>query len=233
VTTAPHGAPTDVALLDADRELAQAVPEHERDAAAVAVRLPVRAVEPGPVELEALDLPACTVALLIVEGEVTNDIAVDGHALTEMLTTGDVIAPWEPDLGDLDVRRRIVAKTAVQFAVLHSSFTQAVARWPNVLVTLHRRIAAQDHRVAAQGAICQMPRVEDRIVAMLRHMATRNGERVEGGRALPVPLTHEALGRLVGARRPTVTLALKQLENDGRLQRRPDGTWLLPCSGAD
>ena len=48
-----------------------------------------------------------------------------------------------------------------------------------------------------------------------------------------LPLTHEALGRLIGARRPTVTLALKVLDGQDRLERLPDGAWLLRDVGDD
>jgi DNA-binding GntR family transcriptional regulator len=39
-------------------------------------------------------------------------------------------------------------------------------------------------------------------------------------------LTHDALGELVGARRPTVTLALKELTHRGSVFRQK-GHWLL------
>ena len=62
---------------------------------------------------------------------------------------------------------------------------------------------------------------------MLRHIAERTGRVTAEGTIIPVRLTHEALGKLVGARRPTVSLAMKELAADGRLRRQPDGTWLL------
>jgi hypothetical protein len=48
-----------------------------------------------------------------------------------------------------------------------------------------------------------------------------------GGLVVPLQFTHEALGRLIGARRPTVSLALKELSSAGLLSRRDDGAWLL------
>jgi hypothetical protein len=45
--------------------------------------------------------------------------------------------------------------------------------------------------------------------------------------AVALPLSHSALGRLVGARRPTVSLALKELGAQGLVGRREDGAWLL------
>ncbi len=44
---------------------------------------------------------------------------------------------------------------------------------------------------------------------------------------MPVVLTHEALGSRVGAKRPTVSLALTTLGDAGLVERRIDGTWLL------
>jgi Crp-like helix-turn-helix protein len=44
---------------------------------------------------------------------------------------------------------------------------------------------------------------------------------------VPIALTHATLGRLIGARRPTVSLALKDLASRGLLERRSDGAWIL------
>ena len=50
---------------------------------------------------------------------------------------------------------------------------------------------------------------------------------------LPVKLTHETLGRFVGARRPSVTLAMGQLADEGLVTRRDDGAWVLPPRSQD
>ena len=47
------------------------------------------------------------------------------------------------------------------------------------------------------------------------------------GVVLPLRLSHELLGALIGAQRPTVTLALRGLTDRGYIRRRPDRTWLL------
>jgi CRP/FNR family transcriptional regulator, cyclic AMP receptor protein len=72
-----------------------------------------------------------------------------------------------------------------------------------------------------------MPRVEERILGLLGHFAARWGRVTAAGITLALPLTHEALGILIGARRPTVSLALKALADEGRLTRLADGAWLL------
>jgi DNA-binding IclR family transcriptional regulator len=47
------------------------------------------------------------------------------------------------------------------------------------------------------------------------------------GVLVPMPLTHTWLARLVGAQRPSVTTALKQLADQGLVERLTDGSWLL------
>ena len=57
-----------------------------------------------------------------------------------------------------------------------------------------------------QAAILALPRVESRVLAILWHLADVFGSVNADGVLVPLKLTHERLGRLVGAQRPTVTL---------------------------
>jgi CRP/FNR family cyclic AMP-dependent transcriptional regulator len=50
------------------------------------------------------------------------------------------------------------------------------------------------------------------------------------GVSLDLPLTHQILGQLVGAQRPTVTLAIQALSEEGQLLRKAEGGFLLPWS---
>jgi hypothetical protein len=52
------------------------------------------------------------------------------------------------------------------------------------------------------------------------------GRVTPAGTTLPLSLTHDALGALIGARRPTVTLALRELTERGAVIRQDQG-WLL------
>jgi hypothetical protein len=98
---------------------------------------------------------------------------------------------------------------------------------PVVGLRLLNRLAQQSSRVAVQRAIAHLPRVEDRLLALFLHLAERWGRVGNGGVILPVSLTHATLGRLVGARRPTVSLALKELTSEGLVARRDDGAWVV------
>jgi hypothetical protein len=61
---------------------------------------------------------------------------------------------------------------------------------------------------------------------MMWLLAESWGRVTPAGVTLPVVLTHEALGALIGARRPTVSLALAELMERGAVVRQRTG-WLL------
>jgi hypothetical protein len=102
----------------------------------------------------------------------------------------------------------------------------AAHRWPRIVAALHLRVGEQAERIVTQLAICQLPRVDQRLLALMWLLAESWGQVTPSGTTLPLALTHDALGRLVGARRPTVTLALGQLTARGAIVRQDRG-WLL------
>ena len=63
----------------------------------------------------------------------------------------------------------------------------------------------------SSAAIASQPRLEVRLALLLWHLAARWGRVEPGGIRLPLPLTHQLLGRLVGAERPSVSHALARL----------------------
>lgn len=62
---------------------------------------------------------------------------------------------------------------------------------------------------------------------MLWQLATLYGKVRRDGVLVPMRLSHEALGRMVGARRPTVTLALTALGEQGLVTTDGVGGFLL------
>jgi hypothetical protein len=108
-----------------------------------------------------------------------------------------------------------------------------LAAWPSIGRRLLARAARQSARLAVHRAIAQLPRVEQRLLALFGHLAERSGRVGSAGIIVPLQLTHETLGRLIGARRPTVSLALKGLSAEALLERRADGSWLLRYGALD
>jgi CRP-like cAMP-binding protein len=102
----------------------------------------------------------------------------------------------------------------------------ALDRWPRLMMGFCARPAQQVDRLAAQLVVCQLSRVEDRVLALMWLLAESWGQVTPAGTRLPLDLTHEAIGEMVGARRPTVILAVRALADEGAMVRQERG-WLL------
>ena len=75
-------------------------------------------------------------------------------------------------------------------------------------------------------AISQQPRLDDRLWMLFWELADRHGKVHPDGVHVDLPLTHEVLSHLCGARRPSVSSALTKLAEQGRLERNGRG-WVL------
>ena len=76
-------------------------------------------------------------------------------------------------------------------------------------------------------AIAHHHRLEDRLRLFFWELADRYGHVTPAGVRLDIGLTHELIGHLVGAYRPSVSVALARLERDGHVRRGERGLLLL------
>lgn len=225
----PH--PDIVPVLDADPELGEQLAAEEIQAARRALSARTIVVAGGawrPADRWSEDdHPA--LGLLVVEGLVTRETTVAGRPSTELLGGGDLLRPWDQDadLGIVPVSVRWRVAAPLRLAVLDQRFLQAAARWPAVLDALAGRALRRTRWLAFQLSMRQITRVEGRLLVLFWALSERWGVVTPRGVHLRLRLTHEALGRLVGARRPSVTTALGALAEAGALERTPEGYRLL------
>jgi CRP/FNR family transcriptional regulator, cyclic AMP receptor protein len=214
-----------VTLLDARIDLARRLSADER-AGLKGVTLPVIEVEPGQLEFDALLARQRAFGATVLDGVVTASLLVGEHVGIHLLGPGDLLVttgdPWPAWVGRTDLR----ASSAVRLGFLGRELLTAAYRAPRLIQGLYVWIGEQAQRLTTQLVICQLPRVEDRVMAMLWLLAESWGHVTPSGVRLPLTLTHETLGALVGARRPTVTLALRKLTGEGALVAQDSG-WLL------
>jgi len=111
--------------------------------------------------------------------------------------------------------------------VLDASFIQRMSAYPEVIAELAGRLARSSAEGCLRLAIVQEPCLSSRLHFMLWHLADRYGRVHPEGVVLHLPLCHSLLSWLVGASRPAVSRALKELERAGHIARRTDGTWWL------
>jgi CRP/FNR family transcriptional regulator, cyclic AMP receptor protein len=213
-----------VRLLEVDPDLAGPL-SPEDFANARQLTIPLLTIEHAGADLADLRQPG-VFAALVVSGMVLRQVRVAEQFGMRLHGPGDIVPmrALEPPMVVADSTLRALPDT--RLALLGPELLFAAKRWPSLLAAFHLRIAQQADRVTAQLVICQLPRVDQRLLSLLWLLAESWGRVTPAGTSLPLKLTHEALGALVGARRPTVTLALRDLAERGAIVRLEEG-WLL------
>ena len=173
--------------------------------------------------------------LLVIDGFLCRLARVGERTGVELLGPGDVLRPWQDESPlasqPCDVSWQVVDPARV--AVLDAEFLGLVARSPEVVAELMSRLVWRCHALAERLAIARIPRLDERLLALLWHLADRWGH-VDGDRvAIPMRLRHGLLADLACAQRPPVTSALNRLAAGGRIERNAWHGWhLLGADGA-
>jgi len=214
-----------VRLLDTNLELTRHLAPDERTELGT-VTLTVVDVPRGQLQFEALLQQHNAFAATVLDGMLVHALQIGEHPGVQLLGPGDLLVQSNSSppswLDSVEFR----APAPVQVALLGEEFLAVARRAPHVIPALYECLADQMQRLNSQLVICQLPRVDERVLAILWLLAESWGHVTPGGIRLPIALTHETLGALVGARRPTVTLALRKLSESGAIVRQDSG-WLL------
>jgi CRP/FNR family cyclic AMP-dependent transcriptional regulator len=218
-----------IRLLEAQPDLAEGLsPEEEAQARRHVVAV-LESVDAGPWEpVNAHSNDDAFLGLLVVDGMLARDVELGGRRCSELLGPGDLLRPWDFDEPDMSVPSESAWSVLepVRLAVLDGRFARVACRYPELMSKLIGRTLRRSRWLAILLTISSMPRVDARVQALLWHLADRWGHVTLDGVVVPVRLTHDMIGRLVGAHRPSVTTALSELSRAGRISRLPHG-WLL------
>lgn len=218
-----------VLLLDADPDLGATLTEEEFVAARRHLRARVRVLEEGRWNGGAIEARPADLGLLVVKGVLVRDVGVRGRCCAEIVGAGDVLRPWdqtEAGEGSVDHTFRWEVLERAYVAEIDARVVGSLARWPTISSTLVARSLRRVRTMGFQYALTQVQGVDVRLHLVLWHLADRWGRVTPDGVVLRLPLTHQLLGRLIGARRPSVTSALQRLDHE-RLAVRTDDGWLL------
>src|SRR4051812_4006730 len=216
-----------VRVFEHDPELLRGVAEGQARQLQRHVVTDVRLVASGA-SLAPPERASETFGLLVLDGLLARRVTLAGRGSVDLLGAGDLIRPWQDDggLASLPAATSWRALQPTRIAILDAEFLGLVHRFPTVVAELLARAVEGSHVLLARLAIAQMPRLDRRLLAMFWHLADRWG-RVEPGRVVvPVPVSHSVLAELVCAQRPSVSVALKHLIDDGNVERLPGG-WAL------
>jgi CRP/FNR family transcriptional regulator, cyclic AMP receptor protein len=214
-----------VALLEIDPDLVASLTLEERRLLA-GIWLPVLELPTEAFDITSLFERHETFGMIVLDGLLMHYLQIGAQPGLRILGSGDVVTARDAPASELVVGAAWRAGSGTSVAMLSSAFFRGVSHAPGLLVSLGARVAEQTERLTTQLMISQLPRVEDRLLAMLWLLAESFGHVTPAGTAVPLILTHEVLGGLVGARRPTVSLALRALADAGAV-RHQDRGWLL------
>jgi CRP/FNR family transcriptional regulator, cyclic AMP receptor protein len=218
-----------VQVLHVDPGLADAIPEPTREAASIFAFAEARWIAAGEWQ-PGTEMPGAPgdLGLLVLDGFLVRHLRVIDRPPAELLGPRDIVRPWERDdtAPFASVTRWEVLKPT-RVAVLDRRFAAVASRWPDLTAALFGRAIARSRALLLNLAIGQLVGVDIRLLVLLWHFAERWGEHPDGpaadGSVVPVPLTHQLLGCLISARRPTVTSALQGLTQRGLISRGGDG----------
>jgi CRP-like cAMP-binding protein len=217
--------PSRVRLLAVEPDIGRFLTAEESDEAG-RVTVPVLTVSRGKLGLERRLREAGAFGAVIVEGVLAHRLLLGDHPTLRLLGPGDILSR-EGDAGlGLILQSSYRSLGDLRLALLEDHVLAAGQQFPRLFTGLHARMSEQHQRLATQLVVCQLPRVDQRILGMLWLLADTWGRVTPSGTVLPVGLTHDALGECIGARRPTVSLALKELADRGAVLRLDEG-WLL------
>ena len=213
-----------ISLLDVEPDLAGALSDEQR-AEAQRFLLPVAAVAKRG-DVAGLLERTGAFAAIVLEGMLIQALQIGEDPTLRLIGPGSFVPPADtaPSMPVLGARLTVPVPT--RLVLLGQELLGAARRWPWIVSRLHARMLEHSEELATQLAICQLPRVEDRLMALMWLLAESWGRVTRAGIRVPVSLSHEVLGGLVGARRSTVTLALRKLAERGSLVRQADG-WLI------
>jgi CRP/FNR family transcriptional regulator, cyclic AMP receptor protein len=222
--------PSVISIVDADPDLADLLDAQGLERARREALARVQRLSPGEWDAAAAQEPAeHHRGYLIIDGLLSRTVDVLGRRCVELVGHGDVMRPWQWDDVGSHVRAEIgwTVLEPTRLAVLDHALVVRIVPWPQLGLELFNRGTRRAHHLAVALAIAHHQRVDDRLLLTLWHLAERWGRVHIDGIVVPLPLSHQRLGDLVGARRQSVTTAMGDLTRAGAISRRDDRNWVL------
>ena len=219
-----------ISVVEADPDLADLLDESQLERARREAVTRVRRLSPGAWDAaSALEPDTHHRGFLVVDGLLSRQVEVLGRRCVELIGPADVLRPWTWDEEGSHVKAEVgwMVLDPTRLAVLDHRLVARMNPWPKLGEELFSRGTRRAHHLAVALAISHHPRVEDRLLLTLWHLAERWGRVRPDGIAVPLPLSHERLANLVGAHRPTVTTAMGNLVRAGAISRADNQVWIL------
>jgi len=218
-------------LLDHLPDLGDDLPDAQVATARRVLTVPVIVLDTGRYDLDVgREDPRVTgrlFGILVIRGLLVREIHIAGQASIHLCGPGDLLGHQQDVASSLPTDATLTCPDSAGVAMLDDRAVTAMRHWPSITYRLFELMMQQLDQSQTSTAISGLSSVEARLLALFWHLADRWGRRRADAVTIDLPLTHEAVGQLIGARRPTVSLGLRALDDENLLHRDADGTWLL------
>ncbi len=189
---------------------------------------PTVRLDAGPVDMQALAAGDDTwLGLLIMDGALLVQLNAGRARVGWLAGPDDLIRPWEMSDLSLTARGEWRALVPTNVAVLDDAFSRRAEPMPGLSASLLQRSGRTARWLMAKSVVLSAPLIGERLLLLFAVLADRWGRVTPQGVRIDLPLTHELLAVLCGARRPSVTMALRELADQGLLTRDANGRWIL------
>jgi CRP-like cAMP-binding protein len=216
-------------VLLEDRELLAVVPGPDREAATRESVAAVTVARPGTWDGKpAAPQTARGHGMLVLDGILVRRVAFADRVAAELLGPGDLLRPSEHDGEEATLPFEATWNVLIglRLALLDARWSRRMAKYPDVGVELTARAMRRARRLANMLTIGLHPKLDERLQLLLWEIADRYGRVHRDGVHIDLPLTHELISQLAGARRPSISSALHRLAERGVIERQGSG-WVL------
>lgn len=186
------------------------------------VQLPAGPFDPGRLVTD----PAEWLGLMVVDGLALVHVAAGRAPIGWLVGADDVVRPWEMGEVSLLTSASWQAISPLRIALLDGDFARRVAGLRTVTDALAMKAAQTSHWLFAKSLVTGTSVIEERLLLLFALLGERWGKATAAGVLVAMPLTHQVLATLIGARRPSVSTAVRGLSGAGLLRRTAEG-WLL------
>ena len=176
-------APSTISIVDADPDLAEQLDDAQLERARHEALTRVQRLSTGEWDVAgALEPDVHHRGFLIVEGLLSREVDVLGRRCIELIGPCDVMRPWSWDDAGSHVQAEVGWEVLEpsKLAVLDHALVTRINPWPQLGVELFNRGTRRAHHLAVALAIAHHPRVEDRLLLTLWHLAERWGKVTHG-----------------------------------------------------
>jgi len=174
-----------------------------------------------------IDDPRGSIGLLVLDGLIAVGLGSGRAQVSCLIGADDLVRPWDMPEISLIQGASWQALSSLRVALLDADFSRRAAGIPAVARALVAKATQTSHWLLAKSLIVSAPVVEERLLLLFALLAERWGKVRPEGVWLELPLTHDLLARMSGARRPSVSTALRSLGEAGLVECVHRGCWLL------